>query len=63
MTDQILKNNRGATIGKISTNSNGTQIIRDERGTRKGTYDPKTNKTKDERGATVGTGNLLASLL
>lgn len=63
MADQILKDKRGATIGKISTASNGVQTIKDARGSTKGTYDPKSNKTKDARGSTVGTGNLLTTLL
>lgn len=63
MADQVLKDKRGLTIGRISTASNGVQTIRDARGLTKGTYDPKTNKTKDARGITVGSGNLLATLL
>lgn len=63
VADQILKDKRGFTIGKISTASNGVQTIKDERGFTKGTYDPKTNTTKDERGFKVGTGNLLTTLL
>jgi hypothetical protein len=63
MADQVLKDDRGHTIGRISTNSNGVQTIKDERGHTKGTYDPKSNKTKDARGHSVGTGNLLTSLL
>lgn len=63
MADQVLKDKTGHTIGKISTASNGVQTIKDETGHTKGTYDPKTNKTKDATGHTVGTGNLLATLL
>lgn len=63
MADQTLKDTRGFTIGKISTASNGVQTIKDARGFTKGTYDPKTNKTKDARGFTVGSGNLLTTLL
>lgn len=63
MADQVLKDSRGITIGKISTASNGIQTIKDARGITKGSYDPKTNKTKDARGISVGTGNLLTTLL
>jgi len=63
MADPVLKDKRGVTIGRISTASNGVQTIKDARGVKKGTYDPKTNKTKDARGVTVGTGNLLTTLL
>lgn len=63
MADQVLKDSRGFTIGKISTDSSGKQTIKDARGFTKGTYDPKTNQTKDARGFLVGSGNLLATLL
>ena len=63
MADQVLKDSRGHTIGKISTASNGVQTIKDERGHTKGTFDPRTNKTRDERGHEVGTGNQLTTLL
>lgn len=63
MADQILKDSRGFTIGKIVTSVNGVQTIKDSRGFTKGSYDPKTNKTKDARGFTIGTGNLLTTLL
>lgn len=63
MADQVLKDNKGHKIGTISTASNGIQTIKDEKGHKKGAYDPKTNKTKDEKGHTVGTGNLLTTLL
>lgn len=63
MADQVLRDNRGITIGRISTDRNGVQTIRDARGMKKGTYDPKTNKTRDDRGMSVGTGNLLTTLL
>ena len=63
MADQVLKDSRGFIIGRISTASSGTQTIKDARGFVKGSYDPKSNNTKDHRGFVVGTGNLLASLL
>lgn len=63
MADQVLKDNKSHTIGKISTASDGVQTIKDEKGHTKGKYYPKDNKTKDEKGHTVGTGNLLTSLL
>ena len=63
MAEQILKDQKGYTIGKISTASNGVQTIKDSKGYTKGTYDPKSNKTKDTKGYIVGTGNLLATLL
>lgn len=63
MADRILKDKTGRTIARISTASNDVQTIKDATGHTKGTYDPKTNKTKDSTGHIVGTGNLLATLL
>lgn len=63
MTDQILKDNRGFVIGRIITNSSGVQTLKDDRGFTKGSYDPKSNKTKDDRGFLIGSGNLLVTLL
>jgi hypothetical protein len=54
MADRVLKDKRGFIIGRISTRSDGVQTIKDERGFMKGTYDPKTDKTKDHRGFVVG---------
>ncbi len=63
MADQVLKDRAGRPIGRISTASNGVQTIKDAKGRKKGTYDPKSNKTKDAKGRPAGTGNLLTSLL
>ena len=63
MARQALKDSRGMKIGEIETDSQGRQKIYDSRGMKRGEYDPRTNKTKDERGMTVGTGNLLTTLL
>lgn len=63
MADQILKNSKGIPIGKIVTSSNGILTIKDEKGIPKGTYDPKSNKTKNHKGIPIGTGNLLVTLL
>jgi hypothetical protein len=63
MADQILKDNKGHIIGKITTSPSGMQTIKDVKGHTKGTYDPKTNTTKDTKGLKVGSGNLLITLL
>jgi hypothetical protein len=63
MADQVLKDNSGRTLGKISADSYGVLKIKDPAGRTKGTYDPRTDKTKDSAGRTVGSGNLLATLL
>jgi hypothetical protein len=63
MTDQILKDNKGHIIGKITTSLSGVQTLKDAKGYTKGTYDPKANITKDTKGQKVGSGNLLITLL
>jgi len=62
MSNQVLRDSRGAKIGEIME-FGGKFIIRDARGAKKGDYDPKTNITRDDSGAKVGTGNLLTTLL
>jgi len=61
--DSFLKDKSGRKIGKISTASNGVQTLWDTKSVKKGTYDPKTNKTRDAQGRMIGTGNLLSTLL
>jgi hypothetical protein len=63
MADQILEDKQGRIIAKISTGSSGIQTITDPQGRTKGSYDPRTNKTRDPQGRTVGIGNLLTTLL
>ena len=63
MKEQVLKDKRGKKIGKIIFEKNGKQSLKDERGIKKGVYDPKNNKTVDSRGKKVGNGNLLTTLL
>ena len=63
MSDQVLKDNSGRTIGRIVASSNGVLTLKDPQGRTKGTYDPRTNKTKDPAGRSIGTGNLLVTLL
>ena len=50
MADQVLKDKQGRKIAAISTASNGVQTIKDAQGRKKGTYDPKSNTTKDAQG-------------
>jgi len=63
MEEKVLKDKRGFILGKITTNSAGVQTLKDKVGFTKGSYDPKTNKTKDAKGFAVGDGNLLTMLL
>lgn len=60
---QVLKNNLGFVLATITTDSKGVQTIKDNLGMLLGTYDPKTNLTRNNLGQLIGTGNLLASLI
>lgn len=63
MADQILKDKQNKTIGRIRTLSDGRLEIRDPLNVAKGTYNPKTNETRDRLNRVVGKGNLLVTLL
>lgn len=60
---ETLKNNLGMVLATITTASNGVQTIKDPIGYVLGTYDPKTNTTRNNLGQVIGTGNLLTSLI
>ena len=62
MSQQTLRDKSGRTIGTITT-SGSVSIIRDAAGRTKGTYDSKSNTTRDAASRSVGTGNLLTTLL
>lgn len=62
MASQVLKDSKGNRIGEIKEFA-GKLEIRDAKGNRKGYYDPKSNSTYNAKGARVGSGNLLTSLL
>jgi len=62
MSQQIIRDKSGRTIGTI-TSSGTVSTIRDAAGRTKGTYDSKSNTTRDAAGRTVGSGNLLTTLL
>lgn len=63
MADQELRDRSGKLLGKIKELSGGKLEIRNESGTFKGTYDPKSNETRNSSGSLVGKGNMLSSLL
>lgn len=60
---QVIKDARGLTLGRISTEPSGRQRAVNARGLTVGYYDPKTDKTTDARGLRVGEGNMLAALI
>lgn len=63
MADQELRDRNNRLIGKIRTRSDGKLELRDASAFFKGTYDSKTNDTRDANGKFIGKGNLLTTLL
>jgi hypothetical protein len=63
MSRQTVTDARHRTIGYIDTAADGKQTGSDARFRTVGHYDPHTNLTRDDRFRTVGSGNLLASLI
>ena len=63
MADQELRDKSNSVRGKIKILSNGKLELRDHTNSLKGTYDPKTNETRDKSNSLVGKGNLLTTLL
>ncbi|HET6385550.1 MAG TPA: hypothetical protein VFJ58_19320 [Armatimonadota bacterium] len=63
MADQELRDRAGRLIGKIRATNSGRLEGRNAAGQLKGTYDPKSDTTKDHTGRTIGRGNLLAVLI
>lgn len=62
MSQQTIRDKSGRTIATITT-SGSVSTIRDMAARTKGTYDSKTNITRDAAGRTIGTGNLLTTLI
>lgn len=58
----IFKNNKGQRVGQTKT-QNGREVMFDGQGKRQGTYDPKSNTTRDSQGKRVGSGNQLGKFL
>ncbi len=62
MVSHVLRDRGGRRLGEIKERDGILEIF-NYSGRRMGSYDPKTNVTKDYSGKTVGTGNLLTTLL
>lgn len=60
---ETLRDNLGRVIARITTDSRGVMTIKDDLGKVLGTYDPKTNQTRNFVGQVIGQGNLLTSLI
>ena len=63
MAIQQIRNAQGHLIGTITDGAGGQQDARDAQGKYRGSFDPRTNVTRNASGRVVGTGNLLASLI
>ena len=61
---EVIRNSRGTVLGVYQRQSlTGKLIARNARGLAVGSYDPRSNETRDSRGNVVGKGNLLGFLL
>lgn len=63
MSSQELRDSSNRLLGSITTQSSGKMELRDSSNRFKGTYDPKTNETRDDSNRFIGKGNLLTTLL
>jgi len=62
MSTEILKDRMGNVLGEIKQQGSDL-VITDKYGNVKGTYNPGSNITYDTNGSTMGSGNLLSSLI
>ncbi len=59
---QEFKDRKGNAYGSV--HQVGSRLeVRDKHGNHRGHYDPKTDRTTDQKGNLVGKGNLLATLV
>jgi hypothetical protein len=63
MAVQVLRDRRGQQIGTIRYLSNGKLEVHDLTGRVRGTFDPKTNETRDSSGRLVSRGKRLSMLV
>lgn len=63
MAVEVLKDNIGNTIAKITYDRNGDGVIKDFNGSILGYFYKKQNVTRDMNGQIIGTGNQLARLI
>ncbi len=63
MADQQIRDRNHRLLATIKTLSSGKQEMRDPNFRLLGTYDPKTNETRDASFHLIAKGNTLASLL
>ncbi len=58
-----LKDPSGRVIGLVVARPDGTQVLRDRSNAYMGSFDKRSNETRDRRGKLIGKGNLLALLV
>lgn len=63
MRRKTLRDARYRTLGYIDTAADGRQTARDAQLRIVGYYDPRSDLTRDARLRSIGSGNLLASLI
>lgn len=63
MSEIIIRNKASKEVGFIKTDSKGKQTAYNKRKEKIGSFDPKTNFTKDINNRVIGNGNMLASLI
>ena len=63
MDKQVLRDSHNRQIGVIETDSKGIQAIRTMSNKKLGTYNPKTDQTRDTANHLIGKSNLLVTLL
>jgi hypothetical protein len=61
---EVVRDRRGTIMGALERQRlTGKLVARDARGVLVGTYDPRSNETRDRHGRVVGRGNLLGAFL
>lgn len=63
MKNQELRDGNRKLLGIIKTLGSGILELRDSHSKLLGTYDPKSNETRDPSRRLIGRGNLLTTLL
>ncbi len=61
---EVLRDHRSTIIGTVEPQRlTGKLVARDARGVVVGSYDPRSNETRDARGRVIARGNLLGALI
>jgi len=63
MGEQVVRGKRGEELARIRRLGDGRFEMRDRAGKVLGVYDPRTDRTLDGRGLTLGLGNQLGALV